>query len=155
VLESIVVQIVGLSLGVFDRMSRLLDRVVPYKVIKYRSLNNVDVSHCEPTPSPLSANRRPIFPKQRQLQKRTLAIQVATPMLSSLTTPALMGQGELPTLPESFKELVAGAGTILGLTPRRRAAPVRPTTVERRKPALVRSMRYQSTGLTRARVRET
>lgn len=46
-------------------------------------------------------------------------------------------------------------GIQLGLRPRRVAAPARPTSEARRKPGRVRSIRYQITGLTRARVRET
>ncbi len=42
-----------------------------------------------------------------------------------------------------------------GFRPRRTAVPAMPTRAESRKPGLERSTRYQSTGLTRARVRET
>jgi hypothetical protein len=41
-----------------------------------------------------------------------------------------------------------------GFEARRRAAPVIPTPVERMKPGLERSIRYQRAGLTRARVRD-
>lgn len=41
-----------------------------------------------------------------------------------------------------------------GFEARTRAVPVKPTPVERIKPGLDRSMRYQRTGLTRASVRE-
>jgi hypothetical protein len=40
------------------------------------------------------------------------------------------------------------------LEARRRAVPVAPTAVERMKPGLERSIMYQRTGFTRARVRE-
>ncbi len=49
----------------------------------------------------------------------------------------------------------AGEGTISGFTPKAIAVPARPTSIERRKPGLERSTRYQRTGLTRARVKET
>jgi hypothetical protein len=96
--------------------------------------NITEQRHGKPTLSLLSANRRPMFPKHTQLQNRTLAIQVATPMLSAVT---LMGQGKLIVLIGSIEEFAAGAGTILGLNPRRRAVPVRPTVIERRKPVLL------------------
>ncbi len=48
-----------------------------------------------------------------------------------------------------------GEGTISGFRLRRTEVPRRPTAAERRKPGLERSTRYQRTGLTRARVRET
>ncbi len=49
----------------------------------------------------------------------------------------------------------AGEGTMSGFIPRRSAAPAMPTRVERKKPVRERSRRYQITGFTRARVRET
>ena len=49
----------------------------------------------------------------------------------------------------------AGDGTISGLTPKAMAVPARPTSMERRKPGFERSTRYQSTGFTRAKVRDT
>lgn len=49
----------------------------------------------------------------------------------------------------------AGGGTIFGLIPRHNAVPASPTTEERRNPALDRSTRYQSTGFTSAKVRDT
>jgi hypothetical protein len=51
--------------------------------------------------------------------------------------------------------LAAGEGIISGLRLRRTAVPQKATEVERRKPGLERSMRYQRTGLTRASVKET
>lgn len=44
---------------------------------------------------------------------------------------------------------------MFGLMPRRRAVPAMPTIVERMKPVLERSTRYQSAGLAMARVKET
>lgn len=49
----------------------------------------------------------------------------------------------------------AGEGTISGLTPKAMAVPARPTSMERKKPGFERSTRYQSTGLTSAKVRDT
>jgi hypothetical protein len=48
----------------------------------------------------------------------------------------------------------AGEGIISGFEASRRAVPVAPTEAERMKPGLERSIIYQRTGLTRARVRE-
>lgn len=102
------------------------------------------------------ASLLPIFPKQTLLQNSTLAIQVPIPMLSLLIRPSCT-----PYSRDRFEnELalgdgVAGDGTISGLTPKAMAVPARPTSTERRKPGLDRSTRYQSTGLTRARVNET
>lgn len=48
----------------------------------------------------------------------------------------------------------AGLGIMSGFETRRSAVPVAPTAVERMKPGLERSIRYQSTGLTSARVKE-
>jgi len=48
----------------------------------------------------------------------------------------------------------AGLGIMSGFETRRRAVPVAPTAEERMKPGLERSIMYQRTGLTRARVRE-
>ena len=41
-----------------------------------------------------------------------------------------------------------------GLTPKALAVPVSPTSIDRRKPGLERSIRYQRTGLTRASVND-
>ncbi len=48
----------------------------------------------------------------------------------------------------------AGEGIISGFEAKSKAVPVAPTNEESKKPGLERSMRYQSTGLTRARVRD-
>lgn len=103
---------------------------------------------------PLSANLRPILPKQTQLQNITLAIHVATPMVSLVIIPSNPSPLDVWAA-LAPGEGVAGEGTIPGLTPSNTAVPVRPTTVERMKPGLERSMRYHNTGLTSARVRET
>lgn len=102
----------------------------------------------------LSANLRPMFPKHTLLQNKTLAIQVATPMLSFViifSEPSLIEAGAAPAGGDG----IAGGGTISGLIPNNTAVPAMPTTVERTNPGLDRSMRYQSTGLASASVRET
>lgn len=101
------------------------------------------------------ASRRPILPKHTQLQNKTLAIHVQTPMLSfvMILYDVTLSYEILGAFARG--EGVAGGGTMSGLTPRRTAVPVMPTMAERMKPGFDRSMRYQSTGLTSARVKET
>lgn len=48
----------------------------------------------------------------------------------------------------------AGEGIISGFEARRSAVPVRPTPKERTNPGFERSIKYQRTGLTRARVKD-
>jgi hypothetical protein len=107
-----------------------------------------------PTPSP---SLRPIFPKQTQLQKRTLAIHVPTPMLSFVIR---RFKPDPSSCDESFlMEILVkdaeGGGTMSGLIDRSTKVPATPTTAESRNPGLDRSMIYHRAGLTRARVRET
>ena len=52
-------------------------------------------------------------------------------------------------------EGVDGGGTISGFTPSSTAVPAVPTRAERMNPGLDRSIRYHSTGLTSAKVKET
>ena len=107
-----------------------------------------------PFPVRLNANLRPMFPKQTQLQNSTLAIQVPTPIVSFVILPS--NPTSFDTLPAlTLGDGVAGGGTISGLTPSITAVPARPTMVERRKPGFERSIRYHSTGLASASVRET
>lgn len=103
-----------------------------------------------------NASLLPIFPKHTLLQNRTLAIQVPIPMLSLLIKPSYTPESrEVFDIEPARGDGVAGEGTIPGLTPKAMAVPARPTSIESRKPVLERSTRYQRTGLTRARVRET
>jgi len=108
-----------------------------------------------PFPGQANASLRPILPKHTQLQNSTLAIQVETAMLSGLTSPCggieLVEFGPKP----AGGITIAGEGTMSGLTANKTAVPVIPTTVDSKKPALERSTRYHSTGLTSARVSET
>jgi hypothetical protein len=53
-----------------------------------------------------------------------------------------------------FLEGEAGDGIMSGLEARRSAVPVAPTALERIKPGFDRSIMYQRTGFTSARVRE-
>jgi len=48
----------------------------------------------------------------------------------------------------------AGDGIMSGFEARRRAVPVAPTAVDKRKPGVERSIRNQRTGFTRASVRD-
>lgn len=102
-----------------------------------------------------NAKLLPIFPKQTLLQNSTLAIQVPTPILSCVISPPYT----LPVREAVFSPALgdgdAGCGTTFGLMPSNRAVPPRPTSADSRKPGFERSMRYQSTGLTRASVSET
>lgn len=50
--------------------------------------------------------------------------------------------------------LKTGLGIISGVTMKWSKVPVTPTAVERRRPGLERSIRYQRTGFTNARVRD-
>ena len=102
-----------------------------------------------------SANLRPMFPKHTQLQNKTLEIQVQTPMLSFVMIPFMYTSSYETFIVFALGEGVAGGGTISGLTPSSTAVPAIPTRAERMNPGLDRSMRYHSTGLTRAKVKET
>lgn len=103
----------------------------------------------------LSASLRPIFPKQTQLQNKTLIIHVPTSTVSLATKPPKTSfAGELVALPEAIWVDIAGEGIISGFRLRSMVVPKTPTAAERMKPGLERSMRYQRTGLTRASVRE-
>lgn len=72
----------------------------------------------------------PIFPKQRVLQNRTLAIQVHTPMLSFLISPSKMALSTV-TLDETLEREEVGVGTRSGLTPSTTAVPIIPINEER------------------------
>lgn len=95
--------------------------------------------------------RRPMFPKQTQLQNSTLAIHTVTAIVSyrSAVPPSAM----LPLLERRLK--VAGGGTMSGFTSSNTKAPPMPTREESTKPVLVPSTRYHKKGLTRAKVRLT
>ncbi len=132
-------------------------------------LSNQDFHHClllcctapfdvVTLPLPLNANLRPTLPKHTQLQNNTLRIQMPPSILSLLTNPMTLSS---PNRRVCFnvefrgREVEdAGEGIMSGLEASRRAVPVAPTALERRKPGVERSTRYQRTGLTRARVRE-
>ena len=79
-------------------------------------------------------------------------------MLSLLTKPPnsastlLLYSVEFGLTPKPV--LLVGEGIMSGLEARSKAVPIAPTEAERRKPVLERSIMYQRTGLTRARVRE-
>ena len=97
-----------------------------------------------------------MFPKQTQLQNKTLAIQVHIAMLS------FVGYRDDTTactelFPErcAFGDGAAGDGTMSGLMPSRATVPPTPTTVENQNPVFDRSIRYHRTGFARASVSET
>jgi hypothetical protein len=111
---------------------------------------------------PLSANLRPTFPKQTQLQNNTLRIQIPPSRLSVLmyALNLMPADGEFEPVVDAswsveFRREEVGDGIISGLERRRSVVPVAPTKLERRKPAVERSIMYQRTGLTRKSVRET
>jgi hypothetical protein len=116
------------------------------------------------TPLPRRAKRRPMLPKQTQLQKSTLPIQIPHSMVSGLTqfptTPEPLRPVALPTPPgavviwEAVCAAEAGDGIISGFRERRTVVPDRPTRIDKINPGAERSIRYQRAGLTRARVRE-
>src|SRR5438034_1216254 len=96
-----------------------------------------------------------MFPKHTLLQNSTLAIHVPTAMLSCEMAARVPSSGVESFKGEALGEVIAGEGTTSGLIPSNANIPASPTNVERMKPGLERSMRYQSTGLTRARVSDT
>ena len=100
------------------------------------------------------AIRRPMFPKQTLLQKRTLAIQVATAMLSSVIKFSFPNFWDNSAARTDLVELVVGRGTTAGLTKRRATVPKIPTAADNQNPACVRSIVYHRQGLTSARVSE-
>lgn len=97
-----------------------------------------------------------MFPKQTQLQNRTLAIQVHMPMLSFVgKREDAISSTELFPVTCALGDAAAGDGTISGLMPSRAKVPPTPTTVESKNPVFDRSIRYHSTGFARASVSET
>jgi hypothetical protein len=102
----------------------------------------------------LSASLRPIFPKQTQLQNKTLIIHVPHSTVSFATKPPKTSFAIYVALLDAIWVDDAGDGIISGLRLSRTVVPKTPTAAERRKPGFVRSIRYQRTGLTRASVRE-
>src|SRR2546423_11946522 len=103
-----------------------------------------------------NASRRPIFPKQTQLQNNTLAIHVHMPMLS-FAGKREDGPSCTELLPARCAggDGAAGEGTMLGLMPSRARVPPIPTTVDNQNPVFDRSIRYHNTGFARANVSET
>jgi hypothetical protein len=102
-----------------------------------------------------------MFPKHTQLQNSTERIQIPPSTLSLVKKPRPMlvesgmrEWGSMDALAAREEVADAGEGIMSGLEARRRAVPVAPTALERMKPGFERSIRYQSTGLTRARVRD-
>lgn len=102
-----------------------------------------------------NASLLPMLPKHTQLQNSTLALQVQTPMLSWETKPSMPTSGAVMFASVALGSRIAGDGTILGLISNNMKVPKIPTIADKMKPAFDRSIRYQSTGLTSARVRET
>lgn len=92
-----------------------------------------------------------MLPKQTQLQKRTLAIHVPT-----ASWPC---ERVRPAMPNAVSfmasEALLGEKTMSGFISSRAIMPVRPIAVERTKPDLERSIRYQRNGFTSTRVRQT
>lgn len=102
----------------------------------------------------LVASLLPIFPKQRVLQNRTLAIQVHTPILSLLISPLGTALSK-EILDDTLGKEELGVGTRSGLTPSTTAVPMIPINEESQNPGFDRSTRYHRTGLNNAKVSET
>lgn len=101
-------------------------------------------------------SRRPMLPKQRQLQNSTLSIHTPVSIVSLLARPP---SAEAPSpcavaLASRALDSCAGAGIMSGLTPSRNTEPTRPTVADSRKPGLERSISHHSSGLTMASVAE-
>lgn len=91
-------------------------------------------------------------PKQTLVQNSMLAIHVKTPTLSLRGIPS---NGAVTFFNPGPSPTVEGKGTMSGFTSRRIVVPTTPTAAENAKPALLRSIRYQSTGFARASVNDT
>ncbi len=131
-----------------------------YSVHSVQSQNNFSHMKLLLPPSPgtvrlfLSASLRPIFPKHTQLQNKTLMIHVPHSTVSFATKPPSTSFAIYVALLEAVWVDDAGDGIISGFRLSRTVVPKTPTAAERRNPGLVRSIRYQRTGLTRASVSE-
>ena len=103
-----------------------------------------------------NASLRPIFPKQTQLQNKTLASHVHIPMLSAVGSleAALFSTGLLPAR-WALGDGADGDGTISGLMLRSAIVPPMPTIVDSKNPVFDLSTRYHNTGFARANVTET
>lgn len=95
----------------------------------------------------------PMFPKHTHAQKRTLAIHVRTAMLSWVSLAPGVASGPTP-LSEGTGAEPSVAGIRPGLRPSKRLIPPIARVVDKMKPVLVRSIRYHSTGLARASVKD-
>ena len=96
-----------------------------------------------------------MFPKQTQLQKRTLAIQVQIATLSSEDGSRRAPSTDVVFAGAAFSGVMAGDGRICGLTANSTEVPTIPTNVDKSSPALLLSTKNHRTGLTRASVNET
>ena len=96
-----------------------------------------------------------MLPKQTQLQNRTLAIQVQTPILSCEMKLSMPTSGAVLLASVALGGCVAGDGIMLGLISNSIEVPTIPTTADKMKPGIDLSITYHSTGLTSARVNET
>lgn len=104
------------------------------------------------------ARRRPMLPKQTQLQNSTLSIHTPVSTVSCRASPPRVSKSswEVALVTDALpNETAEGVGIISGLTPRRKAEPVRPTAAARTKPGLERSISHQRRGFTRASDRDT
>lgn len=92
-----------------------------------------------------------MLPKQTQLQKRTLAIHVPTASwLCERVRPAIPN-----TVSSTASAALLGEKIMSGFISSRAIMPVSPMAVERTKPDLERSIRYQRNGFTSASVKQT
>lgn len=103
----------------------------------------------------MGASRLPMFPKQTQLQKRTLNIQMPVSIVSWLARPPRVTGSEY-VLSVPFRYVRDdGVGITSGLMPNSMAEPAIPTAMDNMKPGFDRSIKYHKNGLTRANVKDT
>lgn len=76
----------------------------------------------------------PMFPKQTQLQNRTLAIQVTTAIVSSVIKMSLPSFCDNSVARLDLVDSVVGGGTNDGLIKKRARVPKIPTAADRTKP---------------------
>lgn len=118
--------------------------------------------YCTPAQRPLVAadrlqvSRRPMLPKQTQLQNSTLSIHMPVSTVSCLASPPSISVAAPVASIDALRPAgPAGVGIMSGLTPMSRREPTSPTAADRRKPGLERSMSHHNRGLTSASVTES
>ena len=102
------------------------------------------------------ASCRPMFPKHTHAQNNTLEIHVDTATPSCVIPVARMYSPLVSFSAGAAVPIDASGddGTSSGRRPSITSMPATPTSVDRQKPVLVRSIRYHRTGFAKARVRD-